>query len=642
MTQDSSGASVAFVPSPLRGLFAKDARVRKAAARDLSARSNREYADVLIAAFDAESDEEVLKWLGVAVATSASKLRAVAALEGRLARGVTNDNARDWIETALARVAGVARIGRTRKPASQLEGEELRRLLAKAWWAAAALDAEDLVYLASEHSNSAIRRRATLILHRRGEVLPATVVAQNLRDPDYLVREWTAHTQSQERARVLPTERLAEHFESENHPRVIEWLIPGIGRRSDAEDEWVIDHALRTGDPGVLESLAATFVPGDTRIGASLARELLEEAKDPVVLWRTIEHVSERPDVQEFNLDSALDRLAVHEGFETIATELTLNGMNPATIAVIERLSSDAGAQRVFSALNSREREGVMAIVNSATRDDATTIAVVIALREELNSFLRVFGTEYEVDRDASTGERYLRFKYSGPSGEVAVSVACNDRKGIESATGLAASILRHARPAVIVSLGISGSLNAKDVPLGCVVVGDTTEAYLANTKVQDDGAGGHKTRRAGETYTTDTHLANRLRALDLTDRAAFNRGKAKLAELSGLRDLVITRGPLAAGPSVVDSVSYREWMLEQQRDFKAVDMESAGVAAAAHGDGIQRARLVVLRGISDLAAAKAESDAQGGGERRSAAMVAASVVLATLLEAEYGVTVWS
>ena len=94
-----------------------------------------------------------------------------------------------------------------------------------------------------------------------------------------------------------------------------------------------------------------------------------------------------------------------------------------------------------------------------------------------------------------------------------------------------------------------------------------------------------------------------------------------------------VTRGNLAAGPAVVSSEAFKQWMLAHKRDYLAVDMETAGVATAVWSSNDASVRLLMIRGISDAADRdKSRLDADSGGRIREAAMKSATLYLEAVL----------
>jgi len=83
----------------------------------------------------------------------------------------------------------------------------------------------------------------------------------------------------------------------------------------------------------------------------------------------------------------------------------------------------------------------------------------------------------------------------------------------------------------------------------------------------------------------------------------------------------------IATTPFLVDDPDFANWLqTSRNRNVLATDMESAAVVQAAHASGIRNGRVLVIRGISDLAdGTKSTADAIGRGEIRRLAMQNAS-----------------
>jgi nucleoside phosphorylase len=268
------------------------------------------------------------------------------------------------------------------------------------------------------------------------------------------------------------------------------------------------------------------------------------------------------------------------------------------------------------------------------------TVAVLVALDEEFRHFHTVLGRGSVVRPGRAGPANHVRLlEWPGARPVVLVSRVIG-RKGAEHASVAAAQLIADCNPGVLVSIGISGAISA-DLSIGDLVVGDTTTGYLANTKVLDaKAAGRYEFVPAGDPYRADKWLCDRAVGMEAEAPEIYRRwrqGAIAMRRRSvpppDAAMIKVVRGNLAAGPAVVSSAAFKQWMLAHKRDYLAVDMETAGVATAVWSSNDAGVRLLMIRGISDAADRdKSRLDADSGGGIREAAMKCATLYLEAVL----------
>ncbi|MEU8660359.1 5'-methylthioadenosine/S-adenosylhomocysteine nucleosidase, partial [Actinoplanes philippinensis] len=215
--------------------------------------------------------------------------------------------------------------------------------------------------------------------------------------------------------------------------------------------------------------------------------------------------------------------------------------------------------------------------------------------------------------------------------------------KGQERAAAASAMVISQFEPAVVVNLGIAGSIS-DDVSLGDVVVADQVVSYMANSKVKPTGSDGFRFEPAGEALRSDEFLVDRLRQIPLVSPSKFDdwtrRAQLSVRREAGRDDPNVATvhlhvGPVASGPAVVGATAFKNWMKGTKRDYLAVEMESSGVAIAAELSGmLRRVRFLALRGISDAAdEQKNQLEKESKGSVRGGAMENALDLLMILLD---------
>ncbi|PRX96599.1 5'-methylthioadenosine/S-adenosylhomocysteine nucleosidase [Allonocardiopsis opalescens] len=214
--------------------------------------------------------------------------------------------------------------------------------------------------------------------------------------------------------------------------------------------------------------------------------------------------------------------------------------------------------------------------------EQAGTVVLLTPLELEYRA-MRAFVTELE-EYPHSRGTLFEVGRISGVPWRVALAAT---GEGNRPAAVLAERAIDTFDPVAVLVVGIAGGLKS-DIRLGDVVVSSWVYAYGGG---KEDQAGFHASPRAWPSAHRLTEAARAVSRND--DWAASQAGSAAPA---------VHFKPIAAGEIVLNS---RVTPLAQQlntfyRDAVAIEMESAGVADAAHlNDDLP---LLTIRGISDLA----------------------------------------
>jgi len=159
--------------------------------------------------------------------------------------------------------------------------------------------------------------------------------------------------------------------------------------------------------------------------------------------------------------------------------------------------------------------------------------------------------------------------------------------KGNQPAAVLAERAIAEFAPLALLFVGVAGALRS-DISLGDVVVATHVYAFHGGTS-QDDGL---KSRpRVWETSHGADQLARHVARSGSWARDLRTHGQAPEVHF----------GPIAAGEVVLNSREswHARWLDDNYNDALAIEMEGAGVAQAGH---LNRAPVVVIRGISDRA----------------------------------------
>lgn len=178
--------------------------------------------------------------------------------------------------------------------------------------------------------------------------------------------------------------------------------------------------------------------------------------------------------------------------------------------------------------------------------------------------------------------------------------------EGNGDAGALAERVLDWLRPRALLVVGVAGTLK-DDIELGDVVVATWVYGYHSG---KEDTAGSHARPRS---WPSDHSLTQAARM------AAADDG---WAESLGGRPTVHFK-PIAAGDVLLSSLTgpLRQQLHDHYNDVAAIEMESAGVMAAAHLRGMAA---LTVRGISDRADDGKQLSDQKGSQPAAAANAAA------------------
>lgn len=261
-------------------------------------------------------------------------------------------------------------------------------------------------------------------------------------------------------------------------------------------------------------------------------------------------------------------------------------------------------------------------------------VGIVIALQEEFTELFDAIKDRCTHVRDSETGNFNYLFEHESadPSHRYHCVATLVGGMGPGKA-GLAAQRLIHDyKPHTIVVLGLAASLSA-DIKLGDAVVADVVDAYMENSRAEGQDAfvlmfGGEPYRSSADwvKHTLNFRFAFRENFQSWQEQSATEllRGipdewhLLKLVDDGIIRERVeIFIGHLASGSTVGASTAFTAWLKGRDRKYIALEMESAGVMAAAW-DTVRPVQTLVLRAISDFGdERKASLDQINGGAFR-------------------------
>jgi nucleoside phosphorylase/5'-deoxynucleotidase YfbR-like HD superfamily hydrolase len=254
-------------------------------------------------------------------------------------------------------------------------------------------------------------------------------------------------------------------------------------------------------------------------------------------------------------------------------------------------------------------------------------VAFIIALREELDAadIFQNHGIEpVPNDIELDIHSRQLLDARGQPLRLLTVLL---DEQGPENAAIATTKFLQRVEPKLLVLVGISGRIS-HDCRLGDVVLATLCDNSYYRAKKKSN-----ETLPGGREWPLDA-LASRLAPAIAAAPAYYSYSGLNEATIENLRKAGLLgesprtlHGAIATTPFLIDDPEFANWLqTSRNRNVLATDMESAAVVQAAHASGIRNGRVLVVRGISDLAdGTKSSADALGRGAIRKLAMQNAS-----------------
>ncbi|MFA6309956.1 MAG: HD domain-containing protein [Sterolibacterium sp.] len=245
--------------------------------------------------------------------------------------------------------------------------------------------------------------------------------------------------------------------------------------------------------------------------------------------------------------------------------------------------------------------------------------AVVIALPEEERCFLEVFSESHGSPSLKQLPARFFTF----------LDVHGSERRGALISLGAQGELraamyverlLSQCSPQLVVSIGISGMLSS-DIRIGDVVVPQRVDGYMFRARAQPPGrdlvgdrfelvwGGGEfptsvRAWQALESVQRDRpHLIEEVEAKSGAEFDAAMRSTTKPMLISkGLVNEHVRLhigGTTAGGPILSASSTFKKQLAKRNRNYLALDMESAAIAEVVSTRD-PRPELVIVRGISD------------------------------------------
>lgn len=258
-------------------------------------------------------------------------------------------------------------------------------------------------------------------------------------------------------------------------------------------------------------------------------------------------------------------------------------------------------------------------------------IAIIIALSEEFDEL----HSQVKASTVVVEGEYFYSFEKSGYS----CIVSLVKEMGPTPTALMAEKILSNFEPKNIVNIGIAAGADS-DLKLGDVVVAKVVDSYMENTKAISKDDESSLFLHAGEQFRLTKSVLNHIENLRYSfsnlyikwekqcqTRCFQNSSESKEEECKPK----VMFGPIASGSIVSASKTFTSWIIEKNRKFLAIEMESGGLRQACErGD----TDILVIKAISDMGDENKKAlDNHNNGSYRKLAMQNAVAFFFAILE---------
>lgn len=229
--------------------------------------------------------------------------------------------------------------------------------------------------------------------------------------------------------------------------------------------------------------------------------------------------------------------------------------------------------QIVNAAAFAREEPG-----RAQTRTYLSDVAFLTALRiPEYDALLRNGWTwEPAKPLDNVLFVQHAAFQSGGRTFHAHAAVA--PRMGMVSSALIAAKLIEHLRPRLLVMTGVCAGVSGK-VQLGDVLFADPSWDYQSGKRVKDGGSTGFSI----DPHQLDVAASLRAHADQLRADRVFLRSVRDAWQGDAPGELNLSIGPVASGSAVLADGASLDEIKRQQRTLIGIEMEIYGLFAAAH-----------------------------------------------------------
>jgi nucleoside phosphorylase len=300
-------------------------------------------------------------------------------------------------------------------------------------------------------------------------------------------------------------------------------------------------------------------------------------------------------ELQELIRDEKFCRLALKYGLQVTILNDPDNPDNYERVDNRTGLSSKAMSSKAMKGQVPAEDQPVEFAILTALPDPEFR-----ALRREL-----LKNTKSQEVRILDNDTTYFKYEINfNETKTYSVVASFQSKMGNVQAALMCERLIKRWVPKHVILMGIAGGLDRGKLSLGDVVVADEVLHYDVRRKEADE-----RTRWAPTAYMVDRLLLNRVQDFHLDD-GAINRwqGKNVLTLHPGASVPSLHIGTVACGDAIVDGERFTMELKNMNRRLLATEMEAGGFLEATVQQ-LSTVSSMVIRGISDFALAKTETD---------------------------------
>jgi nucleoside phosphorylase len=279
----------------------------------------------------------------------------------------------------------------------------------------------------------------------------------------------------------------------------------------------------------------------------------------------------------------------------------------------------------------------------SPVSDLSFDVGVIIALQEEFDIFIKAIQHLNRVELWTSFTHDDVVFwricLHLSSSRHVQVVAVRIGEMGTEYAAVHTSIMISKWRVPFIVNIGLTGTFDSKDLPVGSILVPSQVTHYTANAKAKDQesASSGFELLMGTRAFATNRSMLQLIENF-MSCIEYENWSQVCHDQANHLMKPVIRTGHLASGNVVIDSEHYVKELKRIDRKLLGCEMEAAGIFIAEHcwsNITSLSTQILSLRCISDECFKKATSDSgqEGRPSNRLVAMNNATRLLWYMLE---------
>lgn len=251
-------------------------------------------------------------------------------------------------------------------------------------------------------------------------------------------------------------------------------------------------------------------------------------------------------------------------------------------------------------------------------------LGIIVVLRSEFKGVCLAFedaaGSAYFEPVDANV-RTHLYYRSKSRLHGFHIALCLTDVQGASEIPDAVSHLSKHFGVHTIVLIGVSGTLNSKDLGIGHVVVADSVVDSTYRSALVDDVDGHARFLPGGRYWTGDDKLVQLVRQFELRHESDYKHWSSECtnkrlqmfhnADLGPLEPhfripIALHVGPISAGVSVIKGSAPKQQIQGTSKTLLAVDTESHAFAdqmqKLTRNAEYEHVKFLVIRGISDPA----------------------------------------